>query len=130
MFSKAAPAVDNKQRREEPKVTGRPGDERRVAAWIGPSIVINGNVTSSENMTVAGQVEGDITVREHALTVAAGGVVRGNIMARAVVPIFSASCGRTRMTAGAVGLSLMEDQPSARSTGLRCADFTPSRKSL
>ena len=60
-------------------------EERRVAAWIGPSIVITGDVTSSENMTVAGRVEGDITVREHALVVAPGGTVRGNIVARGVV---------------------------------------------
>jgi cytoskeletal protein CcmA (bactofilin family) len=59
--------------------------ERRVAAWIGPSIVIKGDVTSSEHMTVAGRVEGDITVRQHALVVAAGGTVRGNIDARDVV---------------------------------------------
>ena len=60
-------------------------EERRVAAWIGASILIKGNVNSSESMTVAGQVEGDITVREHALVVAEGGTVRGNIVARDVV---------------------------------------------
>jgi cytoskeletal protein CcmA (bactofilin family) len=60
-------------------------EERRVAAWIGASILMKGDVTSSENMTVAGRVEGDITVRAHALVVAAGGTVRGNIVARDVV---------------------------------------------
>ena len=60
-------------------------EERRVAAWIGASILIKGDVTSSESMTVAGQVEGDIIVREQALVVAAGGTVRGNIVARDVV---------------------------------------------
>ena len=63
----------------------RTTEERRVAAWIGPSIVIKGDVTSSENMTVAGRVEGDITVREHALVVAAGGTVRGSIVANYVI---------------------------------------------
>jgi cytoskeletal protein CcmA (bactofilin family) len=60
-------------------------EERRVAAWIGASILMKGDVTSSENMTVAGRVEGDIVVRQHALVVAAGGTVRGNIVARDVV---------------------------------------------
>ena len=60
-------------------------EERRVAAWIGASILIEGNVTSSESMTVAGRVDGDITVKEHALVIAAGGSVRGNIMGRDVV---------------------------------------------
>ncbi len=60
-------------------------EERRLTAWIGASILMKGDVTSSENMTVAGRVDGDITVREHALVVAAGGTVRGNIVARDVV---------------------------------------------
>ena len=60
-------------------------EERRVAAWIGASILIEGNVSSSESMTVAGRVEGDITVREHALVIAEGGMVRGNITGRDVV---------------------------------------------
>ena len=86
MFRKAAPAPDTKgPLREENRTTGRVPEERRVAAWIGASIVMKGDVTSSENMTVAGQVEGDITVTEHALVIAAGGTVRGNIVARAVV---------------------------------------------
>jgi cytoskeletal protein CcmA (bactofilin family) len=63
----------------------RVAEERRVAAWIGASILIKGNVSSSESMTVAGRVEGDITVREQAIVVAAGGTVRGNIAARDVV---------------------------------------------
>lgn len=63
----------------------RATEERRVAAWIGPSIVIKGDVTSSETMTVAGRVEGDITVKGHALIVAAGGMVRGNVVARDVI---------------------------------------------
>jgi cytoskeletal protein CcmA (bactofilin family) len=60
-------------------------EERRVAAWIGGSILIKGDLTSSENVTVAGRVEGDITSRDHAVVIAAGGTVRGNIIARDVV---------------------------------------------
>lgn len=86
MFRKVAPAPGTTgQLRDENRMAGRVPGERRVAAWIGASIVIKGDVTSSENMTVAGRVEGDITVSEQALVVAAGGTVRGNIIARAVV---------------------------------------------
>ncbi|HEY0674290.1 MAG TPA: polymer-forming cytoskeletal protein [Longimicrobiales bacterium] len=86
MFRKAEPASDTSpQPRNDNRIAGRVPEERRVAAWIGASLLIEGNLTSSENMTVAGQVDGDITVREHALLVAAGGIVRGNIVARAVV---------------------------------------------
>lgn len=60
-------------------------EERRVAAWIGASIVIKGDLISSENLTIAGQVEGDVTVKEHSLVIAPQGAVRGNIHAGAVV---------------------------------------------
>lgn len=59
-------------------------EERRVAAWIGSSLVIKGDLTSSEDITVAGQVEGDVTVKEHKLVVARGATIRGGILARAV----------------------------------------------
>jgi cytoskeletal protein CcmA (bactofilin family) len=86
MFPKAAPAADTKrQSREENRLAGQSAGERRVAAWIGPSIVVKGDVISSENLTVAGRVEGNITVGEHALIIAEGGTVHGNIVARAVV---------------------------------------------
>jgi cytoskeletal protein CcmA (bactofilin family) len=64
---------------------GGVGEERRVAAWIGASIRIKGDLVSSEDMTIAGEIEGDIAVPEHTVVVAPRGVVRGNIKARAVV---------------------------------------------
>jgi cytoskeletal protein CcmA (bactofilin family) len=62
-----------------------PNEERRVAAWIGPSVVIQGNVSSSEDMTIGGRVEGDVSVPEHGVIVARTARIRGNIVARAVV---------------------------------------------
>jgi cytoskeletal protein CcmA (bactofilin family) len=60
-------------------------EERRVAAWIGASVVIQGDLTSSENSTIAGRVQGDVRVPEHELVVERGAQIRGNITARAVV---------------------------------------------
>ena len=65
--------------------TGTLLEERRVAAWIGKSILIKGNLTSSEDLTIAGQVEGDIAVPEHTLIIASQAKIRGNIVARFVV---------------------------------------------
>ena len=75
--------VGSVPRRQE-TIGGQVREERRVAAWIGASIVIEGNLTSSEDLTIAGRVEGDVAVREHALVVAPGGLIHGNIVARAV----------------------------------------------
>lgn len=58
--------------------------ERRVAAWIGASIVIQGDVVSSEDTSIAGTVEGNVQCRDHALVVAAGARIEGNVHARTV----------------------------------------------
>lgn len=60
------------------------GEERRVAAWIGASIVIKGNLTSSEDMTIAGRIEGNVAVRDNRLIVAPNARIEGNIVARSV----------------------------------------------
>lgn len=59
-------------------------EERRIAAWIGASVEIKGDLTSSEDLTIAGKVEGDVTVKAHAVTIASESRIRGNITARAV----------------------------------------------
>lgn len=61
-----------------------PGEERRVAAWIGVAVVVAGDLTSSEDMTVAGRVEGDVTVRDHILVVGPKATIRGDVLAKSV----------------------------------------------
>lgn len=75
---------DGMQPGREERVADGVRAERRVAAWIGASIVIQGDLTSSEDLTIAGQVEGDVTVREHTLVIAPRARIRGNIVARTV----------------------------------------------
>ena len=59
-------------------------EERRERAWIGESLVIEGNLTSSEDMTIAGRVEGDVSARQNALVIAPGARIRGDIVAGTV----------------------------------------------
>jgi cytoskeletal protein CcmA (bactofilin family) len=66
------------------EIGGKVREERRVAAWIGSSIVIRGDLTSSEDLTIAGTVEGDVAVPKHTLVIAPSARVRGDIVARAV----------------------------------------------
>ena len=68
------------------RTAGRTADrgERRVTAWIGASIVIKGDVVSSEDTTLAGRVEGNVDCREHALSIAPGAKIQGDVRARAV----------------------------------------------
>lgn len=60
-------------------------DERRVAAWVGRSLRIEGRIVSQENLTIDGQVEGTIEVGEHSLTIGAGATVKADLAAKTVV---------------------------------------------
>lgn len=68
-----------------PRERGQPDTERRVAAWIGASIVVHGRLTSSEDLTIAGRVDGDVEVRDNVLVITPEGHVEGNVVALGVV---------------------------------------------
>ena len=52
---------------------------------IGKSVVIKGELTGSEDLTIDGQVEGTIQLREHVLTIGANGRIKAQIFAKSVV---------------------------------------------
>jgi len=54
-------------------------------ASIGKSIVINGELSGSEDLTVEGQVEGKIELRDHVLTVGSNGRIKAQVSAKAIV---------------------------------------------
>jgi cytoskeletal protein CcmA (bactofilin family) len=54
---------------------------------IGESLVIKGDLSASEDLTVRGQVDGSITLPNHTLTVDAQAKLTANIAARAVVVV-------------------------------------------
>src|SRR5262245_11579553 len=60
-------------------------DERRATAWIGQSVVIEGRITSSQDLRIDGKVEGTIEVGDHLLTVGAGAAVKANLVARSIL---------------------------------------------
>jgi cytoskeletal protein CcmA (bactofilin family) len=57
----------------------------REMANIGKSVIIKGELSGSEDLTIEGQVEGRIELREHLLTVGPQGKVKAEIFAKAVV---------------------------------------------
>jgi cytoskeletal protein CcmA (bactofilin family) len=52
---------------------------------IGKSVVIKGELTGSEDLTIEGQVEGTIQLREHALTIGPNGKIKAQIFAKSVI---------------------------------------------
>ena len=56
-----------------------------VGVSLGRSIVINGELSASENLTLTGQMDGSIRLASHTLTIGEEATIRANIDAAAVV---------------------------------------------
>jgi cytoskeletal protein CcmA (bactofilin family) len=56
-----------------------------ASSVIGPSITIKGDITADEPLTVAGRVEGTVSITTHPLTVDPGGHVNAEVHADAVI---------------------------------------------
>lgn len=59
-------------------------EERRRASWISGSILVRGDVVSSEDLVIDGQVQGTIELGDHSLTIGPGASVVADLAARVV----------------------------------------------
>lgn len=76
--------------REQVQSTSSPtpkpvGDERRVTAWIGQGVVIEGRITSAQDLRIDGKVDGTIEVGSHGLILGATAAVKANLAARSIL---------------------------------------------
>ena len=78
---KAAPSV---QPVVQPVSPPLPAEERRVVAWVGKSVKFQGTLTSSEDMTIDGHVEGTIDIQENSLTIGPDAHIAADIVASSV----------------------------------------------
>ena len=96
-------------------------EERRKACWIGESILVRGDVVSSGDLIIDGQVEGTIELGNHSLmigpkasvtadlkanAISISGEVKGNVIGAARVELKSTSKVEGNITAPKF---LMED---------------------
>ena len=65
------------------RAAGRVDD--RDAVNIGKSVLIKGELSGSEDLTIEGQVEGQIELKQHVLTIGPHGRIRAQIFAKVVV---------------------------------------------
>src|SRR5262245_54344454 len=65
-------------REEQPSMHEEP-------ASIGKSIIISGQLSGSEDLTVEGQVDGKIELRNHVLTIGTNGRITAQVIARSIV---------------------------------------------
>lgn len=62
-----------------------PRDERRVTAWIGQGVVIEGRITSAQDLRIDGRVEGAVAVGQYELIVGETATISGDLAARSIV---------------------------------------------
>jgi cytoskeletal protein CcmA (bactofilin family) len=60
-------------------------DAQRASACIGKSVVIKGEVLSSEDLVIDGCVEGTIKNSGHCLTISAGASIKANLVGRIIM---------------------------------------------
>ena len=60
-------------------------EERRKANWIGGSVTVRGDVVSTGDLFIDGQVQGKIELGDHELTIGESATVVGDLTARSVV---------------------------------------------
>jgi cytoskeletal protein CcmA (bactofilin family) len=61
-----------------------PITERRVAAWVGKALRIEGRIVSSEDLTIDGSVEGSIELGNHSLVIGQGAAVKADLTAKSI----------------------------------------------
>ena len=61
---------------------GQPVGERRVVAWIGRSVRIEGKVVSEEDLTIEGHVEGAIELGNHSLSIGPAAAIKADLFAK------------------------------------------------
>ena len=82
--SAPAPAAPMQQTTAPPQQPESRRTERDVVN-IGKSVVIKGELNGSEDLTIEGQVEGKIELKEHALTIGPNGKIKAQVFAKSVI---------------------------------------------
>ena len=89
----------NQRVQPEPAAGAKPSSftERRVAAWVGTALRIEGKITSAEDLTIDGNVEGSIELGNHSLTIGIGASVKADLTAKHIT-ISGSVVGNIRAT--------------------------------
>ena len=65
--------------------TGASANERRMVAWIGRSVRIEGKVVSEEDLTIDGHVDGAIELGGHSLSIGPAAAIKADLFAKNIM---------------------------------------------
>lgn len=75
---------------------GTRSNEREVVN-VGKSVVIKGELNGSEDLTIEGQVDGKIELRQHVLTIGPNGKIKAQVFAKSVIVLGTVTGNITAM---------------------------------
>jgi len=81
----AAPVASNVQPSTPVAQQAEPRRIERDLVNIGKSVVIKGELSGSEDLTIEGHVEGKIELKDHLLTIGPNGRIKAQVFAKAVI---------------------------------------------
>jgi cytoskeletal protein CcmA (bactofilin family) len=81
----AAPVAANVQPSAPVAQQAEPRRIERDLVNIGKSVVIKGELSGSEDLTIEGHVEGKIELKDHLLTIGPNGRIKAQVFAKAVI---------------------------------------------
>jgi cytoskeletal protein CcmA (bactofilin family) len=87
--------AENSREQVPTETRPQPPDERRMAAWIGKALLIQGKIVSTDNLTIHGTVEGTIELGDHSLTIGVGASIKADLAAQTII-ISGAVAGNVR----------------------------------
>ncbi len=96
-----------------------PLHERRLGAWIGRSVRVEGKVISTEDLTIDGDVEGSIELGDHSLTIGSSATIKADLVAKNIT-ISGAVTGNVRA----------REQLDVRATGSVVGDIAAPRLAM
>jgi cytoskeletal protein CcmA (bactofilin family) len=80
--------ADQQSRKRESASTAQRGAQGdKFMAMIGQSIVFKGELTGDEDLEIDGQVEGDVNLKNHQLTIGANGHLKAEVAAKSIIII-------------------------------------------
>ena len=59
-------------------------DERRMTAWIGTALAVEGKIISTQDLTIDGAVEGTIELGNHGLTIGSAAQIMADLVAQTI----------------------------------------------
>lgn len=99
---------------EAPRADGKPAE--KLIMDLGKSVVIKGELSGSEDLTLCGQMEGSIKLPDHTLTIGSHASIKADISAKAVV-----------ITGAVAGNVIATDKVEIQSTGSVTGDVVSPR---